>query len=228
LGFSRNSKKQKMSQWVAWLSGHWNRRMRTGVAALALFTCVLIAFGTQADQLKDADAALARKDYETAIAILSELADAGNAEASLKLGSMYLYGNGVVQDVEKGERLLRVAADAGDSEARYRLGLCHVTQRLCPQDLGEARRWLELAAMQGYSPAQLDLAQLGWMLGDTDDRISALKWVLIVLKQPPESIDMVRIERARSLRDRFMQELSSDQIEAARSAAAQFAVRPTK
>jgi TPR repeat protein len=70
-----------------------------------------------ADDLADANKALDSKSYAQAVQLFSKLASAGNAEAQLRLGEMYWYGEGVPLDRAKGDALFAQAAAAGNPEA---------------------------------------------------------------------------------------------------------------
>ncbi|WLI87737.1 sel1 repeat family protein [Massilia sp. R2A-15] len=66
-----------------------------------------------AADLSDAAKALNGKDYRQALALYTQLANAGNPEAELRLGEMYWYGEGAPLDREKGDALFAKAAAAG-------------------------------------------------------------------------------------------------------------------
>jgi TPR repeat protein len=51
-----------------------------------------------AGPLEDSDAAWERQDFATALPLLRPLADQGKAEAQMKLGFMYVTGEGIPQD----------------------------------------------------------------------------------------------------------------------------------
>jgi TPR repeat protein len=65
--------------------------------------------------------------FEEALAIFSELADAGNAMATTYLGQMYLQGDGTLPDIGKGLGLLQRAALLGDWNGAFSLGAFYRT-----------------------------------------------------------------------------------------------------
>lgn len=69
------------------------------------------------------------KDYETALALLSDIANNGNVEAQRLLGICYYSGQGVQTDLSKAKLWLKKAADSGDKEAQYYFNLCNNTNR---------------------------------------------------------------------------------------------------
>lgn len=87
--------------------------MRTLIFCAAMALC-----GTAtADDLADANKALATKAYPQALQLYGKLAAAGNAEAQLRLGEMYWYGEGAALDRAKGDGLFAQAAAGGNAEA---------------------------------------------------------------------------------------------------------------
>jgi hypothetical protein len=62
-------------------------------------------------------------DYETALEYLTKAAGLGDAEAHSTLSLMYLYGEGVEKDIEKGVHHMEEAAIGGHPTARYNLGI---------------------------------------------------------------------------------------------------------
>jgi hypothetical protein len=85
----------------------------------ALFLCLALSLSgaVSADELADANAALAARTYPVALAGFTKLANAGNAEAQLRLGEMYWYGEGVDIDRARGDALFARAAASGNKEA---------------------------------------------------------------------------------------------------------------
>lgn len=83
-----------------------------------VFLVLLAVGGTAlADDLAKANSALASRAYPEALALYGKLASSGNAEAQLRLGEMYWYGEGVALDRAKGDALFVRAAAAGNQEA---------------------------------------------------------------------------------------------------------------
>lgn len=65
--------------------------------------------------------ATSKNDYATAKRKWTPLAKQGNADAQCNLGTMYLRGDGGVQDNAQATKWLRLAAKQGHSEAKQNL-----------------------------------------------------------------------------------------------------------
>jgi uncharacterized protein len=112
-----------------------------------------LATPVAAGPLEDATAALERRDLATALRLLRPLADQGNAEAQMKLGFMYVTGEGTRQDYAEALKWFRLAADQGQANAQCFLGLMYFEGRGVPQDYVSAHMWLDLAAAAGIEDA---------------------------------------------------------------------------
>ncbi len=110
------------------------------------------------DAISDAKAAAVRGDFESAIAVLRPLADAGNRDAQYELGFLALTECEVISGREAFS-LFKKAADDGHAEAMYHLATF-------PEFIGEpfksplsdeeAWQWLLRAAESGCAQAQRD------------------------------------------------------------------------
>jgi TPR repeat protein len=96
-----------------------------------------IGSSAMADELADANKLLDAKTYPQAMAILTKLADAGNANAQLRLGQLYWYGEGVPVDHAKGDSLFAKAAASGSADAKIALGMTAARQ----QHMGDIEYW---------------------------------------------------------------------------------------
>jgi len=105
---------------------------------------------TQSRRCEEAAYAYCGGEFEVAAALYAELLGEGCIEAAIGLGQMYLRGEGVEADVEKGLALLRQAAAAGNHTAAFNLGAlhrsgdCHV-----PVDATESQHYFLLARELG-------------------------------------------------------------------------------
>ena len=145
----------------------------TAVAVLAAFLGALPACSAQTG--------------DKALADLRVSAEQGDAEASFKLGLMYVAGEDVPQDHAEAVRWLQLAAEQGHAEAQFYLGIMYADAEVVrryegdddllvlddevqfaiwlrsaigegvTQDDAEAVRWLQLAAEQGHAWAQFSL-----------------------------------------------------------------------
>ncbi len=95
---------------------------------------------------EDAEAAVNRNDFATAIRIMRPLADQGNARAQRLLGMMYNAGWGVPKDDAEAVKWFRRAANQGDGDAQASLGAEYRDGTGVPQDYVHAYMWFILAA----------------------------------------------------------------------------------
>jgi TPR repeat protein len=83
-----------------------------------LFCLTLLLCGAaQADDLSSANALFAKKAYPQALQLYTKAANAGNAEAQLHMGEMYLYGEAGSVDLVKAESWFRKSAAKGNKTA---------------------------------------------------------------------------------------------------------------
>src|ERR1019366_8738746 len=109
--------------------------------------------------------ALAQSSAQTsakqkAIANLKEVAYAGDANAQIQLGLIYLTGDGVAKDDAEALKWLRKAADQDNATGERFLAEMYFKGRGVPADNAEAAKWLRLAAEQGDAQSQHNLAVL--------------------------------------------------------------------
>jgi uncharacterized protein len=98
------------------------------------------------------------QDLPRAFALNAAAARAGHAEAALAMGWFYLYGVGVLQDVEQARNWYRESARRGEPRAMFSLG-----QIACDeQDFQEAHAWFKRAAEAGYELALYWRGKLFW------------------------------------------------------------------
>lgn len=87
--------------------------MKKYLFCLSLLLCASV----HADDLANANALFAKKSYPQALQLYTKLANAGNAEAQLKMGEMYLYGEAGTVDTAKAESWFAKAAAKGNKTA---------------------------------------------------------------------------------------------------------------
>ena len=112
---------------------------------------------TPADDLQKGLAAYEAGDYETALAILTPLAWAGNADAQNTLGWMYDYGHGVEENDAEAVKWYRPAAEQGNAIAQNNLGKMYEYGIGVSQNDEEAIKWYRSAAEQGHAEARQNL-----------------------------------------------------------------------
>ena len=88
-------------------------------------------------------------DAETAAYWFSLAAEKGNMAAKYQLGLLYLNGEGVEEDLQKGKLLLEQAAENGNVEAQYNLAVMYLDGHGVEQNNEYAIFWLQKAASQG-------------------------------------------------------------------------------
>ncbi|MGD9163056.1 MAG: hypothetical protein PVG39_31920, partial [Desulfobacteraceae bacterium] len=92
---------------------------------LSLLLCFVFPLISNADQLEDASAAIKNEDFKKAYELLQPLAEQNNTEALTLLGALYINGEGVEKDYNKGISLIMKAATQGYKPARVQaLKLC--------------------------------------------------------------------------------------------------------
>ena len=152
--------------------------------AVALWTLASV-LPVNAGQLEDAQAAIAKGDYVTALGLLGTLADQDNPHAERFLGIMYVKGLGVPQDYAVAMRWLRLAADKGLPDAQNEVGFLYQQGQGVERNEAEAVKWFRIAADRGgLAVAQNNLADsylLG--LGVPQDFGEAFKWYRIAADQ---------------------------------------------
>ncbi len=125
----------------------------------------------------EAEAALERGDYETALREFRVLAEQGHVFAQVNLASMYSRGEGAPQDYAEAAKWRRKAADQGYDFAQNDLGNIYRKGLGVPQDYAEAVKWYRKSAEQGYAEAQ---HKLGVMYGEgqgvPQDYVQAHMW----------------------------------------------------
>ena len=94
------------------------------------------------------------KLYAQAVAMVCKEAKNGCVEAQITLALMYLYGDGVPQDVGQAVSWFREAAAQGDVDAQWSLGFMYYKGEKVRQDAVEAAFWIKKAADQGHVKAQ--------------------------------------------------------------------------
>jgi TPR repeat protein len=142
------------------------------VLLICLLPCVVLG-----DELTDGDAALQRGDYATAVKALTELAEKGQARAQIQLGSLYLVGQGVPEDLKQALFWFRKAAEQGNPTAQLTMGVMYYTGRGVPQDYKQTVDWYRKAAEQGFASAQLLLGRMyATGQGIPQDYKQALEW----------------------------------------------------
>ncbi len=108
----------------------------------ACFALLILTFGC------------ATKAPLTQIRFLEQQANQGDALAQLRLGSLYLTGQGVEVDEALAAELVRKSADQGQPDAQILLAELYREGKGVQKDPEQTLRWMTLAAEQGIPRAQ--------------------------------------------------------------------------
>jgi len=126
---------------------------------LVVFFCAQLS--TCAVASNQSNLAIGRQAYKEgnfakATFYLTPLAEGGDPEASVLVGKMYYWGDGVTRSSEKAEAYYRQAATSGNGEASYLLGLLQLQRN----SLTEARDLFETAVNGGFVLAKFEVGTL--------------------------------------------------------------------
>jgi hypothetical protein len=98
--------------------------------------------------------------FAEALALWTELANKGDADAQYYLSFLYFRGLGNVErDEEHALSLIRAAAESGHVKAEYQLGYAYEVGQVYARDHEQAVSWYERAGTQGYWLATERLAR---------------------------------------------------------------------
>jgi TPR repeat protein len=104
----------------------------------AIILVLRFATPVAAGPLEDADAAIKRRDYATAVRLIRPLAEQGDANAQYKLGVFYDNGLGVPQDKIRAYMWLNLSAAQGREGAAAFRDL--IARRMTPAQKEEAQK----------------------------------------------------------------------------------------
>jgi len=137
-----------------------------------------------AGSLSGAKRAYAEGDYIKAAKLYRFMAEKGDDEAQIILGSMHDIGLGVPQDYREAVKWYRLAAEQGNAKAQLKLGSMYDIGLGVPQDYKERGKWCRLAAEQGDAFAQLCLGEIyDHGKGVSRDFKEAVKWYRLAAEQ---------------------------------------------
>ena len=151
---------------------------RLSIFTSAMLLCAGLAAGAD---LASGKRAYDAKDFATAFKEFTPLAEQGNADAQFFLGKMYLAGQGVLKDVNRGIKLFTASAAQGNAEAQLFLGSYYLLPHL---DIAEGLKWLRFSAEQGNQDAQLLLGK-SYIEGNRElprDPVQGVMWLTLAAK----------------------------------------------
>jgi len=102
--------------------------------------CSTIAFS--ADFQKGLNAAQ-QGNFASALEEWERLAEQGNVDAQVLLGSLFSSGEAIPQDYEKAAKWFTAAAEQGEPVSQYGLGVLYHDGTGVPRDYNQAMKWLE-------------------------------------------------------------------------------------
>ena len=108
-------------------------KLKHAVAAMVLSFANPVVAGP----LEDANAAIKRRDYATAVRLIRPLAEQGNANAQYDLGTFYDNGLGVPQDKVRAYMWFSLSAAQGREGAAAFRDL--IARRMTPAQIAEAQ-----------------------------------------------------------------------------------------
>ena len=123
------------------------------VLTFVLAICMLSIIGCSSDEekmLAEGMDAYTYYDWETALALLTPLAEDGHPEAQIRLGSMYYFGFGVFRDQATAVKWYTLAAEQGHASALYMLGHANEWGGGVPENKVYAHMWYNLSRVQGH------------------------------------------------------------------------------
>lgn len=117
-------------------------------------------------------------DYTDALKQLTPLAQEGNSEAQVVLGTMYLKGRGVAKDPSQALKWYTESAEQGNAEGQFYVGSMYLMGAGVTHDAAQGLKWLSVSANQGNSDSQvlLGLVYLQGNGGVARDLVQADVW----------------------------------------------------
>ncbi len=193
-------------------------KLLTILAASALALVV-----SSASAESEGDNAYRRGDFAGAMAEWQQVAQAGDATASYRIGQLYRRGEGLrYRDFEKAVYWYQRAAGRGYVPAQYEVARLQFEGLVVPRDIDEMMFWLWRAALSGHSASQVMLGAV-YEYGEPGvaaNYTEALKWYLVAAKSGPPELQA----RARKLAARVILKMTMQQIDAARWLAGKWAM----
>jgi TPR repeat protein len=101
--------------------------------------------GTGGDAAQAGWDAFGRGDYQGALDVWKPVAEAGNTDMQILVGSIYDFGQGVPQDDAEAAKWYQMAAEKGSAKAQYQLGALY-TRSPQARDPKKGYEWLTIAA----------------------------------------------------------------------------------
>lgn len=127
--------------------------------------------------MKEIDDLYEKGAYSKAFPLYLDLANQGLLSAQLKVGIMYLKGEGVQNDDCRAIEWMQKSADRGFSDSQYFLGLMYEGAHCVTENFQMAMQLYQKAADTGFAPAQVSIGNLYELgKGVPKDYQQAMKW----------------------------------------------------
>jgi hypothetical protein len=143
-------------------------------------TILYLAFGcaAKANQLDAVKRALESGDPAVAFRICTLMAEAGDPEAQLAVGTLFAAGIGTVNDDAKALSWYLKAAEQGERNAMFTIGVWRQIGRGSAPDPVVSGDWLFKAALLGHADAQYSLAlRYATGFGVQRNELAAVRWM---------------------------------------------------
>ena len=150
-------------------------------SSLSLWSlCLFMSASLHSAELGKGLSAAARRDWTEAYQEFKPLAEAGDPNAAVNLGNLYLRGLGVVENPKEAFRWFKQAADQGHPKGQGKLGMMYYYGLGTPEDREEAIRWFKKAAEQGDPESASILGSIHSIgEGSKKDPVEAYLWYSI-------------------------------------------------
>jgi len=128
--------------------------MRRAIANLLAAVLWALASAPANADMASAQAAYARKDYDSAFKEFQTLAEQGDSNAQASLGVMYELGRGVARDYQKALHWYIRSAEQGNDNGQYNLATLYYMGSGVEQDLVTACMWFSIATRNNHGGAR--------------------------------------------------------------------------
>lgn len=137
-----------------------SHRFLLSLSMFLITTCMgATAIADNGEQLLHrADSLYRMGNFEKAVEVYLQSAEAGNAEAQFDIGYAYYTGEGTQHDYTSAAMWFKRSAKQNFAKAQYNLAYCYMNGRGVPRDYDKAYNLLLKSAENNYKRAQLTLA----------------------------------------------------------------------
>lgn len=130
---------------------------------LKMATLYSTGLGTKKDKFS------VKKDSLIAFKYYNQAAEQGSAIAQVKLGQIYMSGQGdVKRDPEKAREMYLRAAKQGFAKAQYYYGVTYFRGEGVPTDYVQGHAWMYVSLVRGYEPAKGYIEAIEEVLSEAD------------------------------------------------------------